>query len=68
MLERYRVQYESMGIVRPSLDFIFLWLAQRVPRDTSTPVLVHGDFRNGNLMMDGSQGVVGVLDWVSQRL
>jgi aminoglycoside phosphotransferase (APT) family kinase protein len=68
VLERYRVQYETMGIVRPSLDFIFLWLAQRVPRDTSTPVLVHGDFRNGNLMMDGSQGVVGVLDWVSQRL
>jgi len=42
-------------------DLTFAWLAARVP-PPSAPRLVHGDFRNGNLMI-GPDGVVAVLDW-----
>ncbi len=39
----------------------FRWLADRVPVDVP-PGLVHGDFRNGNLVV-ASDGVRAVLDW-----
>ncbi|MGJ3626520.1 phosphotransferase [Sphingomonas sp. MMS24-JH45] len=34
-----------------------------VPDAAMTPRLVHGDFRNGNLMVDPQAGLAGVLDW-----
>jgi aminoglycoside phosphotransferase (APT) family kinase protein len=37
------------------------WLGERAPQCTR-PTLVHGDFRNGNLVV-GEQGLAGVLDW-----
>lgn len=48
---------------RPSAVFevAFKWLKKHAPKD-SLRALVHGDFRNGNLVVDES-GVVGVLDW-----
>ena len=45
----------------PVFDYAFAWLKERIPaRDRVT--LVHGDFRNGNLIY-GSEGVRAVLDW-----
>jgi aminoglycoside phosphotransferase (APT) family kinase protein len=38
------------------------WLGERCPPPPETPKLVHGDFRNGNLMV-GPEGVRAVLDW-----
>lgn len=45
----------------PVFDYGFQWLKERIPeRDRVT--LVHGDFRNGNLIY-GPEGLRGVLDW-----
>jgi aminoglycoside phosphotransferase (APT) family kinase protein len=53
------------GTVRPVFQLALRWLADQAPADV-VPALVHGDFRNGNLMVDldaeGGQ-LVGVLDW-----
>ena len=38
------------------------WLRERLPGDPVRPQLVHGDFRNGNLIV-GPEGVRAVIDW-----
>jgi aminoglycoside phosphotransferase (APT) family kinase protein len=45
----------------PALELAIRWLAKRVPVRQAL-VLVHGDFRIGNLMV-GPAGLVGVFDW-----
>ncbi|MDT7837257.1 phosphotransferase family protein [Aquabacterium sp. OR-4] len=61
-LAHYRAWHQGHGTARPVFQLAFDWLARRLPADTAAPVLVHGDFRNGNLMID-AQGLRGVLDW-----
>jgi aminoglycoside phosphotransferase (APT) family kinase protein len=39
-----------------------LWWLERHARRAPTPALVHGDFRMGNMMVDGDR-LAGVLDW-----
>ncbi|HVS64027.1 MAG TPA: phosphotransferase family protein [Thermoanaerobaculia bacterium] len=60
-IEQYRELYESFDEPRPLFDLAFRRL-----RDTlSAPgriALVHGDFRNGNLLV-GPDGIRAVLDW-----
>lgn len=54
------------GTVRPVFQLALRWLADHAPADVAAPALVHGDFRNGNLMVDlEAEGgrLVGVLDW-----
>jgi aminoglycoside phosphotransferase (APT) family kinase protein len=59
---QYRMElHRSHGTTRPVFELAFQWLREYCPDDV-TPVLVHGDFRNGNLMV-GEGGLVGVLDW-----
>ena len=53
--------YQALGSLQPMIDFTAQWLLNNLPEFTS-PTLVHGDFRNGNLMIDES-GLVAVLDW-----
>jgi aminoglycoside phosphotransferase (APT) family kinase protein len=43
-------------------EFALRWLHQHLPPDPPTLALVHGDFRMGNMMVDG-EGLVAVLDW-----
>ena len=60
-----RTWHARMGAARPVFQLALAWLASHAPGDT-TPALVHGDFRNGNLMVDlQAEGgaLVGVLDW-----
>jgi aminoglycoside phosphotransferase (APT) family kinase protein len=54
--------HRSHGVARPVFELALQWLRLHAPADASKPVLVHGDFRNGNLMVDEA-GLVGVLDW-----
>jgi len=61
-LKRYEALYRDLGAERPVLEATFRWLEGRAP-PLARPVLVHGDFRNGNLMVDPAAGLVGVLDW-----
>lgn len=55
-------QYRELGTPQPMLDFTARWLLENLPPPVQ-PRLVHGDFRNGNLMISPEAGVVGVLDW-----
>ncbi len=60
-VHRYYEDYRNQGQARPVFELAFRWLKNHIPpaRDTA---LVHGDFRNGNLMV-GADGLRAVLDW-----
>lgn len=62
-LVRYEAIYRELGAQRPILEAAFRWLEAIAPPPPERPVLVHGDFRNGNLMIHPDGGLVGVLDW-----
>jgi aminoglycoside phosphotransferase (APT) family kinase protein len=63
----YRRQHDRVGIPRPVFELAFQWLQQRLPGAPAATALVHGDFRNGNLMVD-EQGLCSVLDWEMAHL
>jgi aminoglycoside phosphotransferase (APT) family kinase protein len=54
--------YRSFGGGSPVYEAAFRWLRARLPEKPSAPRLLHGDFRNGNLIV-GPEGVRAVLDW-----
>lgn len=62
-LARYEAIYRQLNARRPILEAAFRWLETIAPPPPEQPVLVHGDFRNGNLMIHPEDGLVGVLDW-----
>ena len=55
-------QYLSLGVAQPVLDFTARYLLEHAPA-AHDYVLNHGDFRNGNLMIDPGSGITAVLDW-----
>lgn len=54
--------YKAYNTPQPMIDFAARWLLEHLP-PASPPRLVHGDFRNGNLMVSAERGIVAVLDW-----
>ena len=60
-IARYEQIYRDLAIPRPVFELAFQTLKQTVPKDVP-PVLVHGDFRLGNLMVDEA-GLHAILDW-----
>ncbi len=63
-LEQYRSLYEAHDHPHPVFELAFRFVATRLQAAPEPPALglVHGDFRNGNLMI-GPDGVRAVLDW-----
>ena len=61
-LEQYRSLLDEIGEPHPALELGLRWLGERLPTPPLRPRLVHGDFRNGNLVV-GPDGVRAVLDW-----
>jgi aminoglycoside phosphotransferase (APT) family kinase protein len=59
---QWRDGYRNSGLPRPVFELTFRWLEANCPPTPPHPRLVHGDFRNGNLMI-GPDGVRAVLDW-----
>ena len=58
----YKGAYAASAWPRPVFDLAFRWLEIHCPPPPARARLVHGDFRNGNLMV-GPEGVRAVLDW-----
>jgi aminoglycoside phosphotransferase (APT) family kinase protein len=52
---------DAVGEPHPAFELGLRWLEQHRP-PTGTTGVVHGDFRNGNLVV-GPDGLVAVLDW-----
>ena len=53
--------YVALDTPQPMIDYTAQWLLSHLPKD-SRITLVHGDFRNGNLMVT-PDGIKAVLDW-----
>lgn len=66
-IERYDVLEDVTGMIHaftdpsPALELGLRWLAERRP-PAGPDVVLHGDFRNGNLIV-GEDGIRAVLDW-----
>jgi aminoglycoside phosphotransferase (APT) family kinase protein len=59
--ERFRELLDAMSEPHPAFELGFRWLARNRP-PTRADTVIHGDFRNGNLVV-GSDGLRAVLDW-----
>jgi aminoglycoside phosphotransferase (APT) family kinase protein len=60
-LDELEKRYFETKQHRPVFEFTLRWLKSNLP-DERCGVLLHGDFRNGNLMV-GPDGIRAVLDW-----
>lgn len=66
-LGRFTELLDEIGEPHPAFELGLRRLAQRPVERTRTTV-VHGDFRTGNLLVDPTLGLVGVLDWELSHL
>ncbi len=60
-LAQWRVELDDMNDTTATFEWAFRWLDRNRPKSLRT-TLVHGDFRMGNLIVDGSE-LAAVLDW-----
>ena len=60
-LAQFRGILDALGEPHPAFELGFRWLEAHRPAPT-TPTVVHGDFRLGNLLVD-HDGLRAVLDW-----
>ncbi|MBP7952176.1 MAG: phosphotransferase family protein [Sphingorhabdus sp.] len=60
-LAEFKTRFAEYGGDRPIIALAIRWCETHIPAAAS-PVLVHGDFRMGNLMAD-EDGLTAVLDW-----
>jgi aminoglycoside phosphotransferase (APT) family kinase protein len=60
-VDRLVDELDEVGEPHPAIELGLWWLREQRPTPRE-PVVVHGDFRIGNLVVDRN-GLVGVLDW-----
>lgn len=61
-MAHYEAQHRSHGTARPVFELALRWLKANDIGEPPRRSLVHGDFRNGNLVV-GADGLRAVLDW-----
>lgn len=64
-LAELRATHDGFGEPRPAVELALRWLDAHRPAPVPA-MLVHGDFRNGNLVV-GEDGLRAVLDWELAR-
>lgn len=60
-LRHWAAAYRANAVARPVFELALRWAADHLPEPVA-PALLHGDLRNGNLVV-GPEGVRAVLDW-----
>lgn len=60
-LQYFKSQLDLIQNPRPILEYAISWMASNLPK-VDNLVLIHGDFRIGNIMIEDDH-VSGVLDW-----
>ena len=60
-MDRLVEELDETGEPHPAIELGLWWLREHLP-PAREPVVVHGDFRIGNVAVDAN-GLVGVLDW-----
>ena len=66
-LLHYRTIMDSFHQPHAGFEYGFRWLAERLELAGERYALCHGDYRNGNIIVD-EDGLAGVLDWESAHL
>jgi aminoglycoside phosphotransferase (APT) family kinase protein len=61
-LETMVAELDEVGEPHPAIELGLWWLRENRPEPPRPPVVNHGDFRIGNVVVD-REGLVGVLDW-----
>lgn len=61
-LDTYRQRLDELGQAHPAFELAFRWLEAHRPPPVGGPVVVHGDFRLGNVLVDEG-GLTAVIDW-----
>lgn len=67
MIASLRGQLDALGTAQPVFELALSWLDRRRPAPIESPVLVHGDYRTGNYLVDET-GVTAILDWEGAHL
>lgn len=62
MLTQLSASVAALPQRRPAMELGLRWLEQHLPGPPRRPAIVHGDVRNGNLIV-GPDGLRAVLDW-----
>jgi aminoglycoside phosphotransferase (APT) family kinase protein len=61
-IDEFERDYRSLNWPKPVFELALRWLRDNDPGPSAEETLVHGDFRNGNLII-GADGIRAVLDW-----
>lgn len=65
-VENMRAELDTVDEPHPAIELGLVWVEERLRRDRE-PVVTHGDWRIGNLVVSG-RGLEYVLDWEFARL
>ncbi len=61
-ITRLEADLDRIGEPHPAIELCIRWLRHNEPPPPKKRVLVHGDYRLGNMMVT-AEGLAGVLDW-----
>ncbi|MGP4848007.1 phosphotransferase family protein, partial [Marinobacter sp. 1Y8] len=60
-IHSFRAQLDLLQATNPILEYAISWMTDNLP-SIDELVLVHGDFRTGNIMIENNH-ISGILDW-----
>ena len=62
-LAKYQGVYRDFALNIPVFNVAFKWLENHLPQNNDNKCLIHGDFRNGNILVSPKKGITSILDW-----